>query len=1171
MSKFKHSQFKKSSGVALIIILAFIVLLTGLIVAYFSRSMTDRQLSNSSFNQTKVEAFAKSATDIIVGDLKQEIVNGSTATTIGNVTTYSPTVVANILPMRSGNPPLASGVDPIPNLIRISSATATMPAPGVSSHASAVNSATNPSVNGRSVSPARWNSHYLIPRVAGATPTQTTPVTVFTAPDWVFVTTKGPQVITAPTPSVVGRYAYAIYDEGGLLDVNVAGYPSPSSVGQYGGKGVLSYADLTKVGLSPGAVDDLIGWRNYATMQTTGSFASFTALTPANALNYFKAVTTDATGFTRASTNVWNNRTDQKFLSRQELLNYRISTQFSATALQYLGTFSRELNAPSWKPTTPVGSTIDYAADADKPASINRNLLGIRFSASGVITSYHNDGSLYTYNVAAGTPFISRRFPLGRLNWIGPSGPQNGGTAANIQACFGLLWNAPTGIWKYVGASGTSEQSTIKKISDIAAEATVREPNFFELLQAGILSGSLAMEANYSLGASPAIIIFNYNTIQEASQPLHIFRIGASIISQTQTSSYPIVIEFDQSGQPWQACGVANLPYLNMFHCLTGADSPTSLECYLMFGLWNPHQSPSGTAPSRPPIRLRVKGSITVANNYGRKTPGYARNPFSASPLPYSYVKTLDATVNLSTAAGVGVNGFTDPHALLPTDLSPTPGSSTSAGLTWAELPSIGGVRYAGYRIPDFILDPTDTQAAARVEEPSLFPLDPPLGPGPVFWGDLWFAVNTNVASPFNCWLEFQNPNGIWIPYNYHAGINNQAATWFAKGPGFNAGHIESAAGVFGIQPIEPPPGLPGGYYRKNFWETTDPRSLRFNYTQNQISFAAPESMNYLNSSLWSAATDSASQDKGRVGSQVVQKLFGTKWSPASLSRNNTPPPPSPPLVPANPGPLDNSASYAAYKDPDGVQRIADSGLYTVPPKTNNWAGDPYATSTTRVKDRPMILNRLFKNVAELGYVARDYPWRTLDLFSPATADAGLLDLFTVNDIDTKISAGRVNLNTRNAAVLSAVLSGAIKTDLPQATISAADSKTIADAIVANTVTKPLVNKASFVENFRSPSDADTRFTALPTLSISGTEDNQIKPQRESIIRALADVGQTRTWNLLIDVIAQAGRYPSGVTASSSLLPDKFVVEGERRFWLHVAIDRFTGEVIDQQLESVSE
>jgi hypothetical protein len=52
----------------------------------------------------------------------------------------------------------------------------------------------------------------------------------------------------------------------------------------------------------------------------------------------------------------------------------------------------------------------------------------------------------------------------------------------------------------------------------------------------------------------------------------------------------------------------------------------------------------------------------------------------------------------------------------------------------------------------------------------------------------------------------------------------------------------------------------------------------------------------------------------------------------------------------------------------------------------------------------------------------------------------------------------------------------------------------------------------------------------------------------------------------MIDVIAQSGRYPWTATSLS-----QFVVEGEKRYWVHIAIDRFTGEVIDQQLEAVYE
>ena len=52
----------------------------------------------------------------------------------------------------------------------------------------------------------------------------------------------------------------------------------------------------------------------------------------------------------------------------------------------------------------------------------------------------------------------------------------------------------------------------------------------------------------------------------------------------------------------------------------------------------------------------------------------------------------------------------------------------------------------------------------------------------------------------------------------------------------------------------------------------------------------------------------------------------------------------------------------------------------------------------------------------------------------------------------------------------------------------------------------------------------------------------------------------------MIDVIAQSGTYPPGETN-----PANFVVQGEQRYWVHVAIDRFTGQVIDKQIEVVNE
>jgi hypothetical protein len=81
-----------------------------------------------------------------------------------------------------------------------------------------------------------------------------------------------------------------------------------------------------------------------------------------------------------------------------------------------------------------------------------------------------------------------------------------------------------------------------------------------------------------------------------------------------------------------------------------------------------------------------------------------------------------------------------------------------------------------------------------------------------------------------------------------------------------------------------------------------------------------------------------------------------------------------------------------------------------------------------------------------------------------------------------------------------------------------------------------------------------------------GTTIGSTEEQKETVVRALSDTTQTRTWGLLIDLIAQTGRYAPGETDLR-----KFVVEGEQHYWVHVAIDRFTGWVIDKQIELVNE
>jgi hypothetical protein len=656
----------RERAAALIIVLAFVVLLTGLAVAYLSRTTSDRQIAHSSFNQSNVDQLAQSAMDSIIGDLRQEIANGSTAISEGDGSTvYMPTAPANMVPKRSGN---AAGA---PNLIRRSVVNDGILPPGVASRASAVNSMSDVSANGRYVTSTRWNGHYLVPKGNPATD-DPSPIPAFTnaTPDWVFVTNNGATVITAPNSSVIGRFAYAVYDEGGLLNMNVAGYPTGTTTVQSGRKGSLAFADLSALGnypirnpdttTNPSAydVDRTVGWRNYATTQPSNKFpdtgppanqafaSNFqTGTGPANA--FYNYVSNNVNGFLgpNPTATPWNNRTDQYFVQRQELIAFRKtvgrSTSFSANALQYLSTFSRETNAPSFSPATPAGSTIDYAALANTSTAVNPNFLSRRVTTS--FTRFD------VTTAVVGEPLVKTRFPLSRLAWITYNGPSasrtlppqtpalqptdpnydmwalqwlygipasylQAGTAANIKACFGLSWPTafiPGSPWTYTNPTGTNAASAIMRLDQVAAAG--REPDFFELLQAGILSGSLGENTGGGVTGQNDVTTgagLVFPDIHMSNSTHHILSIGAAIIDQADPDSIPMRIQFNPSGTLWTAYGVENLPYITQMYPIAGTspNNSTQWATYLTFQLWNPHQNIPSPYPAS--VRLRVDGAI---------------------------------------------------------------------------------------------------------------------------------------------------------------------------------------------------------------------------------------------------------------------------------------------------------------------------------------------------------------------------------------------------------------------------------------------------------------------------------------------------------------------------------------------------------------------------------
>src|SRR5713101_1294332 len=77
MDSLRKAISSREQAAALIIVLALVVLVTGLVVAYLSRATSDRPVAHGSFNQSKADQLTQSAMDTIIGDLRQEIVNGS--------------------------------------------------------------------------------------------------------------------------------------------------------------------------------------------------------------------------------------------------------------------------------------------------------------------------------------------------------------------------------------------------------------------------------------------------------------------------------------------------------------------------------------------------------------------------------------------------------------------------------------------------------------------------------------------------------------------------------------------------------------------------------------------------------------------------------------------------------------------------------------------------------------------------------------------------------------------------------------------------------------------------------------------------------------------------------------------------------------------------------------
>lgn len=1059
----RHGKRSRSAGFSLVLVLALVAVLSTILVAFMVAQRDERASSLSYSQSIKADELAIGGTDFVLQTLRSEIQASARSTAYPDAAgprIYIPTANSFILPERMAIPATLT------NLVKISSASVPFFTNGPILAAPSSSSAT--SINGRSISHSRWNRPQLIDLTA---------TNDIVAPDWIVMTQNGPTNIwnaslkdSKSANPVIGRFAFAIYDISGLLDISAAGYPATvAGSPALRQKGITPFADLTQI---PGFTnpDAFVAWRN------ASSGTNATAFT--NHVYTFGATN----GFLKTPPG------DRTLLSRQDLIQYaKANTNaMSLDALPYLTTFTREFNAPSYSPLTPTGSSINYASLANTANSTNINFAKMRNSSGQLL--------------------VKKRFPLTRINLLKAPTPE----ASLILEYFGLTRNADDYSWDY-------RDATIKTLGEVAALG--RSPNFFELLRAAILQGSLGLATTQG-NSSP---FFNSAAIDgDASRQT--LTIGANIIDQYDSDSMPTVINRpgDTTGLP--LTGSENIPSLS--EMMITAYRPTVAEggdptrqkliMRMSFEVWNPHQNAS-TLPTDGPTNFRVVARdgafrIMAYDPYGTPAP-----PKTAAPvMTSSPVMDYSDTYSPSTPHQIQFQNqaaFQEPTVLTPANSQ----NQNAAG----QIGSTSGIVMGSF---DSLLDDRLPSAIVTYQYHSLqFKAEPDV------IGPQGFPYCVTIET------QFLDSKGNWQTYQkFPYGLSNTPSN-------------NPTVGDLTNPPAALTPWTALNLSRPQMaLARVDPRGSRWAAARVYVDVSTGSTdMGTPGTSLRPNSGFGSPGGEGTPAGPGAAQLFWPNGTRNWADRNYV-------GMMSDNDPATESATgtrAVGYKDIDGVGRKADG----------NTARNVLPMATGQTADRPVILNRPFRSVAEMGYAFRDLPWKTLDFYHGNSADVGLLDVFTAHDdVETPhtVVAGKISLNSPRPEVLAAMLSRTAITERDSSqNITPASALQIAQDLVAVTKANPLLNKADLITTFAAQKETifDANYLSRKT-------------ERESVIRGLADVGQTRTWNLLIDVVAQTGKYP----ASAGNL-DQFAVEGERRYWLHVAIDRFTGDVIDSQLEPVYE
>ncbi len=959
-------------GISLVVVISLMGLLSVLAVSLLAMVTSNRQTNHLEAESRKSEMLARSAFNALLADLTDEMKSGSASVT-------ETKMKDGTLFRRydcTGKPAGMTVTRAVKSQTFAETCLVKQSASGVPFHSQGGQPSQRASAESTTagidpLSPSIWAKPRLLPSSV-ALGTDTTP-------DWIYVSRDGSNPVTykselkqreisgEPNPKfVIGRYAYNLYDTSGLMDLNAAGHPAAQpEAGRVGAKGTLALADLTALtGMSAQGVSDLSAWKHDWSGDAT------------KLEDYLRL--SEGSGWKVLAAN------DNLFLSRQDLLHFaRLRPEvLPDDVVPMLTHFSRDLDAPSFRP------------HPNRPKVARKGEQGGN-DAYGQDDTLNPD--LSAYDEKRDRQLLPRRFPLERLKWVATPGSGGPVSPEKAEKYFGLKWNGTA--WDYVHARPDGRMYTLQDIPE------GREANFFEILRASVLVGSLGRQfaargwddLDQKLSMHQLPTAGGIGGI-DASINLNIMELGACLIDQYDSDSYPTDIVISGGSRPYSVFGKEDVPYINRLSAIPYRGkslrikvykkdgTAANTECYeaamvLQPALWRPHQVVEDyNGPTN--FRIRPRHIDQAGGSMFYMTRGWAVPGRGAQPAPdrstagdYTYwggpnyratessyfPKTFTGADYLDVTVAHSSTAFREPQSVHSPAHGAIAGYSVggtaqpvtvrSADLRWEGLPT-SFTQVSGFLVGHAL--------TARIE------------PGAA--GDDRLQVGYFRGDPIEVQMEYEGPDGNWHPYQNAEFTykSNWAHHYLVADPDW-----QTEAFYWSSYLVDPRTArfgglatiLAGGVKTKS-WTTLDPQ------------MTWPEGA--------SLAFGSQRGEGVRPGWTVPAANTGWNFNGDASY-----------VAPYNPGGIaeNNKVAWSegntfAYKDPDDVRRPGAAALNDYGSGTT---GNPMLrrgsisttgklnVSSSALAGRPRILNRPFRSVAELAYSFRGTPWRDIDFLNPSS------------------------------------------------------------------------------------------------------------------------------------------------------------------------------------------